>query len=127
MGNLSNIQIGSIVLNMVENIPDSLSGATLWNMVDNEVYNAENITGQTISTTSIGQQYQPAIISLTASAVLRMMELLGADVSSIRLGDFSVNKGGSSSILSSADRLRDDGIRKLNALGTEINYYKALG
>jgi len=127
MANLSNTQVGSIVLNMIENVPSTISGATLWNMVDNEVYYAENFTGDTIGTSAIGQEYQPAIISLTAAAVLRMMEMVGADVSSMKLGDFSINKGSNSSTSSSADKLREDGIRKLEILGEKSNFYKAFG
>ena len=127
MGNLSNIQIGSIVLNMVEGIPSTISGATLWDMVDNEVYFAEQLTGDSISTSTIANKYQPAIISLTVASVLRMMELQGADVSSIHLGDFSVSKGRGSSTETIAEKMVEDGIRKLEVLGNKIGYYKALG
>lgn len=126
MGNLTNIQIGSIVLGMIEDVPTTISG-TVTNMVDNEVFNAENLTGNSINVSGIEEKYQPAIISLTAASVLRMMEMQGADVSSLRLGDFSVGKGASSSTSSAADKLREDGIRKLEALGYEVNFYKALG
>lgn len=126
MPNLSDIQIGSIILNMVENVPSYISGATLWNLVDNECYFVSNVVGDSISTSAIGESYQPAIISLTASAVLKMMEMQGADVSSISLGDFSINKGSSSSSLSTADKMREDGLLKLESLGTKINYYKAI-
>ena len=127
MGNLTNVQIGSVVLGMIEEVPSTISGAVLWNMVDNETYFAENLTGDTISVTAIGEKYQPSIISLTAASVLRMMEMQGVDVSSLRLGDFSIGKGASSSTSSAADKLREDGIMKLESLGNEINFYKALG
>jgi hypothetical protein len=127
MGTLTDIEIGSVVLGMIESIPSTISGAVLWNMVDNEVYFAEQLTGDSISTTSIGQVYQPAIISLTAASVLRMMELVGADVSNIKLGDFSVNKGQGSSTSTMADKMAEDGIRKLEVLGNKVNFYKALG
>lgn len=127
MGNLTDVQIGSIVYNMVENIPDTISGATLWNMVDNEVYFANKLTGQSINVASISEEYQPAIISLTASAVVRMMEMTGADVSNIRLGDLNIGKGGNSPTAITSSTLREDGIRKLENLGFNLNYYKALG
>ena len=127
MVNLSNIEIGSVVLNMVEGIPSTISGATLWNMVDNEVYFARQLTGDSISTSAIGEVYQPAIISLTAASVLRMMELTGVDVSNIKLGDFSISKGQGSSTSIIVDKLKEDGLRKLEVLGNKISYYKALG
>ena len=127
MANLTNVEIGSIVLNMVENIPTIISGATLWNMVDNEVFFAEQLTGDSIGITAIANKYQPAIISLTAASVLRMMELTGTDASNIKLGDFSISKGQGSSTSVMADKLRDDGIMKLETLGNKVNFYKALG
>jgi hypothetical protein len=126
MGNLSDVQIGSIILNMIENVPSYISGGTLWNIVDNEVYFASNVTGDSISISAIGEIYQPAIINLAASAVLRMMELQGSDASSISLGDFSISKGQGSSSTTIADNLRADGIAKLEALGIDTNYYKAI-
>ena len=126
MGNLTSVGIGSIVLNMIEDVPTTISGTTLWNMVDNERFYAEQLTGDNIGT-SIGEKYQPAIISLTAAAVVRMMELVGADVSNIRLGDFSVSKGANSSTSIMSDKLREDGIRKLEVLGHTMDFYKALG
>ena len=126
MGNLTNVGVGSIILNMIENVPSSISGATLWNMIDQETYFVENNTGDSIGT-SIGEKYQPAIISLTSAQVLRMMEMQGADVSNIRLGDFAISKGASSSSSTTAEALREDGLNKLQALGEVCNYYKALG
>ena len=127
MSSLTDIQIGSIVLGMVENVPVSLSGAVLWNMVDNEVYYAERFIGTSIGTTAIAETYQPAIISLTAAAIVRMMEMQGADVSNLRLGDFSVSKGSSSSTAITSEKLREDGLRKLENLGMEVNMYKSNG
>ncbi len=123
---LDNVGIGSVVLNMIENVPITISGATLWNIVDNERFNAQNLTGDTINA-DIQEKYQPAIISLSASAVVRLMEMTGADVSSIRLGDFNIKKGGQSNTAITSASLREDGIAKLDNLGYVFNYFKALG
>ena len=125
--NLTNIQIGSVIINQIDNFPTALSGAPLWNIINNEIYHVENFTGDSISVTSVGETYQPAIFSLSAAAVLYMMEMQGADVSNIRLGDFSVSKGASSSTSVTSEKLREDGLSKLNALGQEVNVSKALG
>ena len=127
MGNLTNIQIGSVIISQIDNFPSALSGAPLWSMIDNEIYHVENFTGDSIPVTAVAETYQPAIMSLSAAGVLRMMEMIGADVSSIRLGDFSVRKGASSSTSVTSEKLREDGLRKLDALGQEINVSKALG
>ncbi len=126
MVTLDNVGIGSVVLNMIENVPITISGATLWNIVDNERFNAQNLTGDTINA-NIQEKYQPAIISLSASAVVRLMEMTGADVSSIRLGDFNIKKGGQSNTAITSASLREDGIAKLDNLGFVFSYFKALG
>ena len=126
MANLTNVEIGSIVLNMVDEVPTTISGAVLWNIVDNERFNAQNITGDTIGA-NIPEKYQPGIISLTAASVVRLMELTGADANSIRLGDFNINKGGQSNTSITAKNLYEDGITKLHNLGYSFDYYKALG
>ena len=126
MATLDNVGVGSVVLNMIENVPSTISGATIWNIVDNERFNAQNLTGDTINA-NIQEKYQPAIISLSAAAVVRLMEMTGADVSSIKLGDFNINKGGQSNTAITSTSLREDGIAKLNNLGYSFNYFKALG
>ena len=125
MVNLSITEIGSIVLNMVENVPATISGA-LPQLTSNEIYNAENVTGDSIGI-SVADKYQPAIISLTASSVVRQMELTGTDTNSIKLGDLNISKGGQSNTAIASQALREDGMDKLNNLGTEVSFYKALG
>ena len=125
MSDLTNVQIGSVVLNLIENVPTYISG-TLLQLTNNEIYFAEQLTGDSIGAT-VADKYQPAIISLTAAAVLRMMELQGADVSSVHLGDFSISKGQGSSTMTVSDKLKEDGLRKLDSLGYKFNYYKACG
>ncbi len=126
MVNLNNVQVGSVVLNMVEDVPASISGATLWNMVDNERIFTENYTGDNIGN-SIGDKYQPAIISLTIASVLDMMELTGADTSSLKLGDLTVSKGGQSNTNIAGSKRREDGMRKLEILGQQSHFFKSLG
>ena len=126
MGNLTNVQIGSVVLGMIEDVPSTISGATLWNMVDNERLFTEKYTGDSIGT-SIGDTYQPAIISLTAASVLRMMEMVGADVSNIRLGDMTVGKGGQSNTNVASEKMKEDGMMKLEIIGQQSHFFKSLG
>ena len=111
---------------MIEDVPNDLSGI-ITTFVDNEVFFAEQLTGDNIGTSSIADRFQPAIISLTASAVVRMMEMTGADVSNIRLGDLNVGKGANSPASITSMKLREDGIRKLENLGFKLNFFKALG
>ncbi len=123
MAALNNVGIGSIILNMVEGVPTTISGATLWNMVDQNIYFAEQFTGDTIGT-SVVNVYQPAIISLTAGDVVRLMEMQGLGTKSVKIGDISVTKGIGES---TSKALRDNGMEKLRNLGQDITFYKALG
>jgi len=125
MVSLTDVQIGSVVLTMVENVPTYISGIIV-TLVDQEIWNAENYTGDSIGTTVV-PKYQPAIISLSASAVARMMELQGSDASSIKLGDMTVEKGSNSPAAWTSTALREDGMAKLRNLGLELNYFKANG
>ncbi len=126
MAALSDVQIGSLILNMIEEVPNTISGI-LPTLVDQEVFFAEKLTGRNIGTTSISDEFQTAIISLTASQVVRLMEMQGADVSNIRLGDLSVSKGQGSAATVTSLQLKEDGIRKLENIGFNLNHFKALG
>lgn len=123
MAALSNIQIGSIVVSMIEGVPINISGATLYNMVDQNIYFAEQYTGDSIGT-SVANVYQPAIISLTVGDVIKLMEMQGLGTKSVRIGDMSITKGISES---SSKEWKDDGMEKLRNLGESISFYKALG
>ncbi len=123
MAALSNIGIGSVILNMVEGVPTNISGATLWNMVDQNIYFAEQFTGDNIGA-SVADKYQPAIISLTTGDVIRLMEMQGVGTKSVRIGDMSITKGIGENTSKS---LKDDGMDKLRNLGENISFYKALG
>lgn len=127
MVNLSDIQIGSVILNMIENVPSTISGTTLHNMIDQEIFFAERFTGDNISIDSVGDVYQPAIFSLSAASVLRMMEMQGSDSSKLKLGDFTVEKGANSPAAWTSEQARADGIIKLENLGQQINFFKANG
>lgn len=126
MGNLTNVQVGSIVLTMIEDVPNDISGI-ITTFVDSEAFFARRLTGQTVNVSAINEDFQPAIISLTASSVVRMMEMRGIDVSSIRLGDLNVGKGAGTPAKITSIMLKEDGIRKLENLGFVLNHFKALG
>ncbi len=112
---------------MIENIPSTISGTTLHNMIDQEIFFAERFTGDTISIAAVGNVYQPAIISLSAASVLRMMEMQGTDTSKLRLGDFTVDKGSNSPAAWTSEQVKADGIIKLKNIGAKINFFKANG
>lgn len=119
---LSNVQIGSVVYNMFENIPTGVSGLLANGiLVDNQVYFAEEFTGATLSTAAISNSYQPAIISLTAANVLRMMESQGLGTKSVKIGELSITKG---MVDNSSNSFWQDGMNKLKAIGERHSFYQ---
>jgi hypothetical protein len=123
MGNLTDIQIGSIISGMISSIPIGISGI-LTTIVDQQVYFAEQITGNNISTSSIAEMYQPGIISLAAANVMELMEAQGIGTKSVSIGELSITKG---MVDGTSKALRDDGINKLKAIGERVSYYQCWG
>ena len=116
--------IASGVLNLVDSIPDSVSGA-LVDLAFNEVVFVEQHLNVSIGSTGITEKYQGPLLDLTASNVLSFMEVQGADVSQIRIGDFSETKGGGSNVMAASVKLRENGLRKLRELGHNVRFYHA--
>ena len=124
-----NMNLGSIateVQNRIENVPVSLSGATMMNIADQSRVFMETFINASIGSTAIVALYQPALIDLTASQVLRYMELQGVDVSSIKLGDLSISKGAASAASTVSTALRQEGMRKLAEIGHDVRFFQAL-
>jgi len=123
MATLTDIQIRSIVAGMISSIPIGISGL-LTTIVDQQVYFAEQLTDNTIGTTSISEVYQPGIISLSVASVLRLMEAQGIGTKSVSIGELSISKGLSEG---SSKRWKDWGIEQLNAGGEKVSYYQCWG
>jgi len=125
MANWNVGSVGSVVLNMIDDVPATISGIlpTLTNM---EIQGIENYTGQTIGTVII-DKFQPAVLFMTAAATANAMVSQGADTSSIKLGDLDVKKGKGSSIETEALGWERKGEKEKNELGRSVNFYKARG
>ena len=122
--------LGSVsvqVLNIVENVPSYISGAPLLQIIDNERLFIESYTGQTIGSTAIAEKFVPALVDLSCSRVLTLMEVQGTDASSISLGDLSINKGKASATMSAGEYFNLSGMEKLKRLGKISNFYKVNG
>ena len=116
---LTNIELGSVVYNLIENIPTGISG-TLPYLVNLSVYTAENYTGNDISVSSIGDTYQPAVINLTIASVLGQMEAQGLGTKSVKVGELSLTKGLQEGTSNSYKSLA---MTQLSDLGTKMSYY----
>jgi len=120
MATFSNIELGSIVYNLIDNIPTGISGALPF-LVDMSVFTAENYTGNNIPVAAIIETYQPAIINLTIAQVLGQMEAQGLGTKAVKIGELSVTKGMQEGTSNSYKQLALD---QLNDLGHKTSYYQ---
>ncbi|MFW9852871.1 MAG: hypothetical protein ACFFDS_08010 [Candidatus Thorarchaeota archaeon] len=120
MASLTNVEIGSVVCNLVSNIPASISG-TLPLLVNQSVHTAENITGNDLDVASIGESYQPGVIFLTISNVLGLMESQGIGTKSVKVGELSIMKGMNEGTSKDFER---KGIKLLQDIGQKMSYYQ---
>ena len=121
MGTLTNLEIGSVVLGLVEGVPSTISGLTA-TLVNNNVYTAELITGNNIPITAIGESYQPGITSMTIGNVLGLMSAQGIGTKAVKIGELSISKGLSEDAPQAWMNL---GINQLKRIGERISYYQA--
>lgn len=121
MTTLTNAEIGSVVYNLIEGVPTSISGATLAFLVNQAVNSANNFTGDNISYSSIPDSYQPAVIHLTMSNVLKLMEAQGMGTKSVSIGELSISKGMKEGTSSDFESL---GYNELNELGHHLSSYQ---
>ena len=127
MGTWSLGSVHDTVLDLLDNVPSSISGARLLEMADRERQFIESYTGQTVGSVGIYLKYQGALVDFTTAELLSVMNTIGADVSSIKLGDFSESKGGQSNVMVTSQDLKMRGLMKLEVIGRNISFYKALG
>ncbi len=110
----------------IENIPTALSGTNLNNTVCRSIEYVENYTGQTIGSVNVDIKYQNAILYKNISDVLYVINIIGTDASSVKLGDFSIkNSGDDKNVLSSASKWQDALDRELQILGRKMHFFKA--
>lgn len=114
-------EIGSVVYSMISNIPTDISG-TLPTIVGNNVYFAEAITGNTIDTTAIPNEYQPGITSLSVGNVLGLMGAQGIGTKSVKIDELSIAKGMNDS---SSNEWKDLGIEQIKRIGEKISFYQS--
>lgn len=125
--------VGSIadhITNMVgpSNIPTSVSGTTLDNIITQQINRAEEFTKVSIGITSIGARFQPALIDLSMAQLLRSMEMQEGGINSVRLDVLSVSEGlAGGGKLGTASQLEKEGLSKLRLLGRDIKFKRVIG
>lgn len=112
---------------LIEDIPTAISGAILLDIVDRQRLHMEAYLGVTIGSTGIAERFQPALIHLSAADLLNYMNVLGADLNSVSLGEFSESKGGESNLAKVADYYRKLAEDELKAIGRTTHWQKVNG
>ena len=120
MGTLTNVEIGSVVLGIVENVPAGITGL-ITTVVNQQIYFAEQLTGDSINPDAVSNPYQPGVISLTIGNVLSLMGAQGIGTKSVKIGELSIAKGMNESSASDWTNL---GIKQIEALGEKVNFYQ---
>jgi len=124
---MASVPVGSIVewvSGIVPDIPTSLSsGTTIQKMIERKIILCENYTGESIGGT-VANKWQQIVTDFGAASVLNSMELLEADVSSVKLGEFSVNKGGKSNATKSKDFYEAQAWEGLKLIGRQASFKK---
>lgn len=119
--------VSATVLDLVEGVPTSISGTRLNEMSDRQRQKVQEYTGVTIGSNSIDIKYQEAILQLTIAKTTKDMMTLGADVSEIKLGDFTEKKGANSNLEVVANMATDAAREELRCLGKAVTTFKANG
>ena len=120
MAALTDIEIGSIVLGIVENVPAGISGL-MTTIVDQQIYFAEQVTGNSIGTTAVAEAYQPGIISLTIGNIMGLMSAQGVGTKSVKIGELAISKGLDESSSTSWTNL---GMEQIKRIGERMSYYQ---
>jgi len=108
------------------NIPSSISGTTLNNVVDQEINYVEQYTSDTIDSDAIPEKYQPAIIDLSLSKLIFTIEANQGGTDNVKLGDLSIGAGNGSAT-EIATRLREDAIKRLKELQRNVRFKRVIG
>ena len=116
--------VGDQVYNSVDNIPTNISGL-LPSISNGAMIRVQNYTGQTIGSQSIAEKYQPAITFFAISDTLLRLSTQGADVDTITLGDFSINKG--SSTQDQAQLYEQRAMKEMQLLGFGTRWSRTYG
>ena len=120
MGNWNLGSVSTALLNLVPNIPSSISGVQLDDVAERQRLFIEDYTGLTVGSVGIAPRFQPALLNLSAAETLRFVHLHGGDMSidGIRVGN---------SALSSAEKFQETGMTELRRLGNKGLSYKVFG
>jgi len=108
-------------------VPTSISGTNMNDIVYQQIYTVEQYTGESISTSSIPNKYQPPICNLTQAQVLRAIDAQEGGADDVSLGELRVSQAGAGGNASLAQSLIDTAMRQLKELGRNVRVFKVWG
>ena len=103
--------------------PLAISGI-LPTLVNNSIFFVEQMTGDSLGTTSIADRYQPAITHLAQSNVLKLMAVQDMGVQSVSIGDLTTDN---SNLMELAKQFEEMGKTELLSLTRGIKFFKSRG
>lgn len=127
MGDWNLGSVSESVLDLVPNVPTSISGTRLLEIADRQREFVQNYTGTTIGSNSIGIDFQSPILNLAISQTTKLMNLVGGDAEEYKIDDFSYKKGTQNNLVTMGKTAREMAMEELKILGRKTNYYKANG
>jgi len=111
----------------VEDIPTNISG-TLVTIAEDQIQHVINYTGASdLGLNTIPTKYRGCVLNFSIAETLSQMNLVGADVSSIKLGDLTVSKGGASNLTVASVQFKEKADEQLAVLGRQVKFAKANG
>lgn len=111
---------------LLNDVPTSISGAVMQSFADLSRLQVQNWTGQTISSTAIGESQFGILVKMTASMTLLRMSGQGADYS-YTIGEFSTSKGNDNPNVQQSNFYWDAAMREMATLGKKMSVWKTLG
>ena len=84
--------VAAEVQKRIPTIPSSISAGSITNWVNNVIYDLQNFTGETISTTDIPDRYKNVLINMGCVYTYQYMINENPDINfNTRIGEFSVS------------------------------------
>lgn len=127
MGDWSLGSVSTRALQMLEDVPSSISGTVMTDFAEQARIFTQNYTGQTIGSNTIPEKFQNVITNLTAAFTATRMDAIGADFS-YSLGEFRVDKSSKETPTGKqAQFFFDMANMELKTIGKRIGFSKTLG
>ena len=119
--------VAETVLDLVPDVPTSISGIRLLELADRQREHVQDYTGISIGSNAIGIRFQDAITNFTIAKTTGLMMLQGSDASEVKLGEFTVKKGANSNLDVMSKNAEMMAQRDLKSIGRKAQSFKANG